>query len=131
MIAVAARADVGDLLTSSRDLQLGGQTNPAASIANCLGCGTTITVTTRNTNRRYCSPRCRKAAWQARARRTNHRVGGEDVVGAGGAVPHCRQEIAPVAVVIPADAARGGSYPCSYSTPPTTTDHSTRNSWQP
>lgn len=42
--------------------------------ANCLGCGTTITVTTRNPNRRYCSPRCRKAAWQAH-RRANHRVG--------------------------------------------------------
>ena len=42
--------------------------------ANCLGCGTTITVTTRNPNRRYCSPRCRKAVWQAR-HRTNHRIG--------------------------------------------------------
>jgi len=42
--------------------------------AGCLGCGTTITLTTRNPNRRYCSPRCRKAAWQAR-RRTRDGVG--------------------------------------------------------
>ena len=98
--------------------------------ANCLGCGTTITVTTRNPNRRYCSPRCRKAAWQAH-RRANHRVGDDvangvthdvddvvDVVhprnglphavpAANGVArcPHCRQELAVVAVVIPADAA--------------------------
>ena len=97
---------------------------------NCLGCGTTITVTTRNPNRRYCSPRCRKAAWQAR-HRTNNRVGDDvangvthdvddvlDVVhprnglphavaAANGVArcPHCRQELAVVAVVIPADAA--------------------------
>lgn len=94
--------------------------------ANCLGCGTTITVTTRNPNRRYCSPRCRKAAWHAR-RRANHRVGDDvandvthdvhdvlDVVHLPHAVPaangvarcpHCRQKLAVVAVVIPADAA--------------------------
>ena len=93
---------------------------------NCLGCGTTITVTTRNPNRRYCSPRCRKAVWQAR-HRTNNRVGDDvangvthdvddvvDVVhprnglphavpAANGVArcPHCRQELAVVAVVIP------------------------------
>jgi endogenous inhibitor of DNA gyrase (YacG/DUF329 family) len=50
--------------------------------ANCLRCGTTITVTTRNPNRRYCSPRCRKAAWQAH-RRTNHRVGDDVANGVG------------------------------------------------
>lgn len=98
--------------------------------ANCLGCGTPITVTTRNPNRRFCSPRCRKAAWQAR-RRTKHRVGDDvanavtrdvdgvaDVVHSSNGVrhavaaangvtrcPHCRQELAVVAVVIPADAA--------------------------
>ena len=108
------------------------------STANCLGCGTTITVTTRNPNRRYCSPRCRKAAWQAR-HRVNHRVGVDvanavthdvgdvlDVVdlrnslphavpAANGVArcPHCRQELAVVAVVIPADAAhvRPGGVP--------------------
>ena len=96
--------------------------------ANCLGCGTTITVTTRNPNRRYCSPRCRKATWQAH-RRANHGVGDDaangvthdiddvvDVVHPGlrhavpaangvARCPHCRQELAVVAVVIPAAAA--------------------------
>lgn len=95
--------------------------------ANCRGCGTTFTVTTRNPNRRYCSPRCRKAAWQAH-RRANHRVGDDvangvthdvlDVVhprnglphavpAANGVArcPHCCQELAVIAVVIPADAA--------------------------
>jgi endogenous inhibitor of DNA gyrase (YacG/DUF329 family) len=98
--------------------------------ANCLGCGTTITVTTRNPNRRYCSPRCRKAAWQAR-RRTRDGIGDDaangvthdvddvlDVVhprnglrhavpAANGVTrcPHCRQKLAVVAVVIPAAAA--------------------------
>lgn len=97
---------------------------------NCLSCGTTITITTRNPNRRYCSPRCRKTAWQAR-RRTNRPVGDDvansvshgvddivDVVhlrndvrhavpAANGVTrcPHCRQDLAVVAVVIPADAA--------------------------
>ena len=94
--------------------------------ANCLGCGTTITVTTRNPNRRYCSPRCRKAAWQAR-HRTNQSIGDNaanavthdiddvlDVVHPPHAVaaanglarcPHCPQKLAVIAVVIPADAA--------------------------
>lgn len=32
----------------------------------CLTCATPITVTTRNPNRRFCSPRCRVADWHAR-----------------------------------------------------------------
>ena len=83
--------------------------------ANCLGCGTTITVTTRNPNRRYCSPRCRKAVWQARTHNVDDvldvvhpRNGLPHAVAAANGVarcPHCRQELAVVAVVIPADAA--------------------------
>lgn len=96
----------------------------------CATCGTEITVTTRNPNRRYCSPRCRKATWQAR-RRTNHRIGddvanavthaADDVLDVGeprnglpravaaangiARCPHCRQELAVIAVVIPAEGA--------------------------
>jgi endogenous inhibitor of DNA gyrase (YacG/DUF329 family) len=95
---------------------------------NCVTCGTTITVTTRNPNRRYCSPRCRSADWHARNRRTNngvannvandvaHDVGDAvhirndvpDAVSAANGVtrcPHCRHKLAVIAVVIPADAA--------------------------
>ena len=87
------------------------------TIANCVACGTVITVTTRNPNRRYCSPRCRKAAWQARSRRTRKSVGNDvadavhnvaDAVPAANGItrcPHCRHELAVIAVVIPADAA--------------------------
>jgi len=32
----------------------------------CLTCATPITVTTRNPNRRFCSPRCRVADWHTR-----------------------------------------------------------------
>jgi endogenous inhibitor of DNA gyrase (YacG/DUF329 family) len=70
---------------------------------NCDTCGTTITVTTRNPNRRYCSPRCRKAAWQAGNRRIPDSVANDvadgihdvaDAVPAANGVtrcPHCRQ----------------------------------------
>jgi len=84
------------------------------TIANCVACGTAITITTRNPNRRYCSPRCRKAAWQARTRKSVandvadavHNVA--DAVPAANGItrcPHCRHELAVIAVVIPADAA--------------------------
>jgi endogenous inhibitor of DNA gyrase (YacG/DUF329 family) len=90
---------------------------------NCLTCGTAITVTTRNPNRRYCSQRCRSADWHARNRRAHTAVANDanhvaDVVqirsDVGDAVrpangvtrcPHCRHELAVIAVVIPADAA--------------------------
>ena len=35
----------------------------------CVTCGSPITVTTRNPNRRFCSPRCRVADWHAHHRR--------------------------------------------------------------
>jgi endogenous inhibitor of DNA gyrase (YacG/DUF329 family) len=91
---------------------------------NCLTCGTPITVTTRNPNRRYCSPRCRSADWHARNRATTNGVANQvandvahavhtrtdvpDAVRAANGVtrcPHCRHELAVIAVVIPADAA--------------------------
>ena len=89
----------------------------------CATCGTAITVTTRNPNRRYCSPRCRAADWHARNRSTGDGIvdGSNDVrdgvqprntvpdtVQAANGVtqcPHCRHELAVIAVVIPADAA--------------------------
>ncbi len=83
----------------------------------CVTCGTTITVTTRNPNRRYCSQRCRKAAWHARNRRARNNLTNDvadavhDVANAVPAAngvtrcPHCRHELAVIAVVIPADAA--------------------------
>ena len=92
-------------------------------IRTCATCGTAITVTTRNPNRRYCSPRCRAADWHARNRSTGGgivdvsndvRDGVQprntvpDAVQAANGVtqcPHCRQELAIIAVVIPADAA--------------------------
>ena len=92
-------------------------------IRTCATCGTAITVTTRNPNRRYCSPRCRAADWHARNRSTGYGIvdGSNDVrdgvqprnavpdaVKAANGVtqcPHCRQELAIIAVVIPADAA--------------------------
>jgi endogenous inhibitor of DNA gyrase (YacG/DUF329 family) len=41
----------------------------------CVACGSPITVTTRNPNRRFCSPRCRAVEWHAR-NRTNDVVNG-------------------------------------------------------
>jgi endogenous inhibitor of DNA gyrase (YacG/DUF329 family) len=85
--------------------------------ANCLTCGIPITVTTRNPNRRYCSQRCRSADWHARNRGSRNRVANDvtnavhdvaDAVPAANGVarcPHCRHELAVIAVVIPADAA--------------------------
>ncbi len=44
------------------------------TIRHCVTCGSPITVTTRNPNRRFCSPRCRVADWHARNRATNNGV---------------------------------------------------------
>ncbi|HET9891458.1 MAG TPA: hypothetical protein VFQ42_13245 [Mycobacterium sp.] len=95
---------------------------------DCAHCGTPITVTTRNPNRRYCSQRCRGADWDARNRRVRNDVANDVVnnvadgvpngvalikpfdnaaAAANGAVrcPHCQHELAVIAVVIPAAAA--------------------------
>jgi endogenous inhibitor of DNA gyrase (YacG/DUF329 family) len=88
----------------------------------CVTCGSPITVTTRNPNRRFCSQRCRSADWHARNRAaTNGVVNGANHVAdavrtpdlhnavraANGTArcPHCHYELAVIAVVIPADAA--------------------------
>ena len=80
----------------------------------CVTCGSPITVTTRNPNRRFCSPRCRVADWHAHHRRNvvadavRARSDVPNAVpAANGATkcPHCRHELAVIAVVIPADAA--------------------------
>jgi endogenous inhibitor of DNA gyrase (YacG/DUF329 family) len=87
----------------------------------CVTCGSPITVTTRNPNRRFCSPRCRVADWHAHHRRNVAANDANDVAdavrtrsdvpnavpAANGVTkcPHCRHELAVIAVVIPADAA--------------------------
>jgi endogenous inhibitor of DNA gyrase (YacG/DUF329 family) len=98
----------------------------------CAACGQPITVTTRNPNRRYCSPRCRVADWHARNDRVRsvHAVRNDvnavtpvgnvvppetnAVAPAPNAVPtangvqrcpHCHGELAVIAVVVPPAAA--------------------------
>lgn len=99
----------------------------------CAACGQPITVTSRNPNRRYCSPRCRVADWHAhndRARSvhavpnavnaaasTGNGVPPEtnavaapapDAVPTANGVqrcPHCHGELAVIAVVVPPAAA--------------------------
>jgi len=76
----------------------------------CVTCGSPITVTTRNPNRRFCSPRCRVADWHAHHRRNVVRARSDvpNAVPAANGVtkcPHCRHDLAVIAVVIPADAA--------------------------
>ena len=91
----------------------------------CAHCGTAMpTPTGRASRKRYCNVDCRKAAWRERHRHDNlttdavvsHIVPGvlavptafpDDVPTRGGQhrCPHCRQPLAIVSVVIPADAA--------------------------
>jgi hypothetical protein len=82
--------------------------------STCVTCGNPIVVTRRNPNRRFCTSRCRAANWHARRRGngandvhdTIHDVP-DGVRPANGVTrcPHCRHELAVIAVVIPADAA--------------------------
>jgi endogenous inhibitor of DNA gyrase (YacG/DUF329 family) len=85
---------------------------------DCVTCGTTITVTTRNPNRRFCSPRCRSADWHTHnrsnevandiANTVRTRTDVPNAVPAANGVtkcPHCRHDLAVIAAVIPADAA--------------------------
>jgi hypothetical protein len=92
----------------------------------CAHCGRPITVTSRNPNRRFCSPRCRVADWHIRHDRqhpdtpTNNAVPNDvpneaaDVLPDRNTVPaanglqycpNCRQPIAVISVLIPAAAA--------------------------
>jgi endogenous inhibitor of DNA gyrase (YacG/DUF329 family) len=89
--------------------------------STCVTCANPITVTTRNPNRRFCSPRCRVADWHAHHRRNvvansvndvanvvRTRTDVPNAVPAANGVtkcPHCRRDLAVIAVVIPADAA--------------------------
>jgi endogenous inhibitor of DNA gyrase (YacG/DUF329 family) len=80
---------------------------------NCITCGTAFTVSAKNPNRRFCSPRCRVADWHARNHRAEHRDVRNDVPPANGVpaangvhrCPHCQHELAVISVVVPADAA--------------------------
>ena len=97
----------------------------------CITCGQSITITTRNPTRRFCSPRCRVADWHARHDRSSlghavpndvpaadavpngvaaqvHTVPTTNAVPAANGVqrcPHCHHELAVIAVVVPAKAA--------------------------
>jgi endogenous inhibitor of DNA gyrase (YacG/DUF329 family) len=100
----------------------------------CPTCGTPVTVTTRNPNRRYCSPRCKALGWRRRANglpengeRTptnavaNPVANGTDGVAKGAnpvnavangdstravqTCPHCRQPISLITLIVPPAAA--------------------------
>jgi hypothetical protein len=88
----------------------------------CAQCGTTMpTPTGRASRKRYCNVDCRKAAWRKRHRgdidpAVPHIVPGVAAVptafpdhvptpGGQHRCPHCRQPLAIISVVIPADAA--------------------------
>jgi hypothetical protein len=90
----------------------------------CAHCGTAMpTPTGRASRKRYCGVDCRKAAWRERHRHDDLRSDviplavpavpavptafPDDVATPGGRhrCPHCRQPLAIVSVVIPADAA--------------------------
>jgi hypothetical protein len=88
----------------------------------CAQCGTTMpTPTGRASRKRYCTVECRKAAWRER-HRTNVVPTVQPIVPGVSAVPtgfpdhvptpggqhrcpHCRQPLAVIIVIIPADAA--------------------------
>jgi endogenous inhibitor of DNA gyrase (YacG/DUF329 family) len=92
-------------------------------MTSCAHCGQPITITSRNPNRRFCSPRCRVADWHARHPRhpstglnvVDHTI--DAVVDAVPSVngipaangvqhcPHCRQPVAVINVLVPAAAA--------------------------
>lgn len=97
----------------------------------CVGCGQPITITSRNPNRRFCSPRCRVADWHYRhdrpdpanavanavpvddavrndvASQANAVPGTNGVAAANGVqrCPNCHHELAVIAVIVPANAA--------------------------
>jgi hypothetical protein len=108
--------------------------NPARADRSCDTCGQSITVTSRNPNRRFCSPRCRAAHHRTRPPIelandvTNHVTASNDathavptapdnvthavapahaIPAANGIqrCPHCRAELAVIAVVVPTTAA--------------------------
>lgn len=101
-------------------------------MSSCVHCRQPITVTTRNPNRRFCSPRCRVADWHVRQRQSTVTEPATDTVARGvvndvtnGIVnvvpddvtngvpaangvqrcPHCRQPIAVISVLVPEAAA--------------------------
>ncbi|MBO0841039.1 MAG: hypothetical protein J2O49_09495 [Sciscionella sp.] len=95
-------------------------------MTNCAHCGRPITITSRNPNRRYCSPRCRVADWHTRNDRSHlvlpdeddvandvpnevpNDVPNQNAVPAANGVqhcPHCREPLAVISVLVPAAAA--------------------------
>jgi len=87
----------------------------------CPTCGEQVTVTTRNPNRRYCSPRCKALGWRRRANglpengeppndvanRANpvNAVANGDSTRAVQSCPHCRQPISLITLIVPPAAA--------------------------
>jgi endogenous inhibitor of DNA gyrase (YacG/DUF329 family) len=98
-------------------------------MSSCVHCRQPITVTSRNPNRRFCSPRCRVADWHVRQRQTsldepattdavssdvtnavmdvvrNDVVNGVAAANGVQRCPHCRQSIAVISVLVPEAAA--------------------------
>lgn len=97
---------------------------------SCPTCNTPVTVTTRNPNRRYCSPGCKALGWRRRAKglpensehtppndvanRANGVANGANPIDAVAnseptrtiqACPHCRQPISLVTLIVPPAAA--------------------------
>jgi endogenous inhibitor of DNA gyrase (YacG/DUF329 family) len=98
---------------------------PTATQRTCDQCATPIQVTRRNPNRRFCSARCRRAAHRQRTAPSpaiHNAITAQDVDPNAGPTsdavpngvpavngvqrcPHCRHELAVLAVIIPAKAA--------------------------
>lgn len=92
---------------------------PAEVMVACARCGTAMPAPSgRASRKRYCSVECRKAAWRERHRSDTvpavpaavpavPTAFPDDVATPGGQhrCPHCRQPLAIISVVIPADAA--------------------------
>jgi hypothetical protein len=97
-------------------------TSPTRS---CATCTTPITVTRRNPNRRYCSPRCRVADWHHRhdRRHSHHDVPGlPNDVPAGNAVPNDVPEttttVPTTTNAVPAGNAANGDQRCPHCRQP-------------
>lgn len=76
-------------------------------------CGTVFTVPARNPHRRFCSPRCRAAAWRTRHDSSNEAGDATNAVTPANGVPatngvqrcpHCHHQLAVISVVVPTTA---------------------------
>lgn len=85
-------------------------TTPDTARRDCLACGGTFTVSAKNPRQRFCSQRCRAAAWRARQRQpfsddVTNAVTTTNAANGVQRCPHCHQPLAVISVVVPAGAA--------------------------